>query len=240
MATDDFVIHGAPGGHHDHNGVNGVNGFNGVDDINDANGINGVVGVNGLNGHPGPAGGALQHSGPAGGALQQKAVPLVDGAPMTGLHGFADFFSGEVFSLVLHNPTTAYQLLKFSQSHYCGENMEFLELADRYAALVDELARTMTEIHRLFTSVDAPRQINISDPVMRQIHANVRKSTQRILPSMELIFAPAQEHIKETLGTDIYPRFVKYQMTCSAAKALGNDREKYQGLGDCFCLTDPA
>lgn len=44
-----------------------------------------------------------------------------------GVHGFADFFSTEVFHLVLHNPTTAYRLQKFSQSHYCGENMEFLE-----------------------------------------------------------------------------------------------------------------
>ena len=239
MATDDFVIQGVSGGQYYHNGVNGVNGVNGANDMNDMNGMNGVNGtndmddmddINAVNGHPSPA----------SGVLHPKAVPLLDGAPMKGLHGFADFFSTEVFSLVLHNPTTAYQLLKFSRSHYCGENMEFLELSDRYAALVDELARTMTEIHRVFTSVDSPHQINISDPLLRQIHANVRKSTQKILPSMERIFVPAQDHVKETLGTDIYPRFVKYQMTCSAARALGGNREKYQGLGDCFCLTDPA
>ena len=110
---------------------------------------------------------------------------------------------------------------------------------DRYNALVDELIRTMSEIHQLFTSVDAPRQINISDPMMRKIETNIRKSTMTILPSMELIFAGAEEHVKEMLCHDIYPRFVKYQMTASAARALTNDRAKYQGLGDCFCLTDP-
>lgn len=43
------------------------------------------------------------------------------------VRGVADFFSPEVFQIVLHNPTTAHQLLKFSQSRLCGENMEFLE-----------------------------------------------------------------------------------------------------------------
>lgn len=41
--------------------------------------------------------------------------------------GLADFFSQEVFHIVLHNPTTAHRLLKFSQARMCGENMEFLE-----------------------------------------------------------------------------------------------------------------
>lgn len=44
-----------------------------------------------------------------------------------GAGGLADFFSQEVFQIVLHNPTTAHRLLKFSQARMCGENMEFLE-----------------------------------------------------------------------------------------------------------------
>lgn len=42
-------------------------------------------------------------------------------------NGLADFFSNEVFQIVLHNPTTAHRLSKFSQARMCGENMEFLE-----------------------------------------------------------------------------------------------------------------
>lgn len=44
-----------------------------------------------------------------------------------GAGGLADFFSAEVFQIVLHNPTTAHRLHKFSQARMCGENMEFLE-----------------------------------------------------------------------------------------------------------------
>ena len=46
-------------------------------------------------------------------------------------NGLADFFSTEVFQIVLHNPTTAHRLLKFSQARMCGENMEFLEKVSR-------------------------------------------------------------------------------------------------------------
>ena len=42
-------------------------------------------------------------------------------------NGVADFFNPEIFQIVLHNPTTSHQLLKFSQSRFCGENMEFLD-----------------------------------------------------------------------------------------------------------------
>ena len=49
--------------------------------------------------------------------------------------GLADFFSQEVFHIVLHNPTTAHRLLKFSQARMCGENMEFLEKVPTPASL---------------------------------------------------------------------------------------------------------
>lgn len=39
----------------------------------------------------------------------------------------ADFFSWEVFQVVIHNPTTAHRFQRFCQSRACGENMEFLQ-----------------------------------------------------------------------------------------------------------------
>ncbi len=42
-------------------------------------------------------------------------------------HSMADFFSAEVFNIVIHNPTTAHRFKRFCQSRACGENMEFLE-----------------------------------------------------------------------------------------------------------------
>ena len=55
-------------------------------------------------------------------------------------NGVADFFSPEIFQIVLHNPTTSHQLLKFSQSRFCGENMEFLDKVG-YSCMIDQTGR---------------------------------------------------------------------------------------------------
>jgi hypothetical protein len=98
----------------------------------------------------------------------------------------------------------------------------------------------MAEIRRIFLSVNAPNQINLSQTVMKKLNANIRKTVTTSLPTMESIFVEAQENIENLVATDIYPRFVRYQMTMSATCALAQDKGKYGGLGDCFCLTNPA
>lgn len=111
---------------------------------------------------------------------------------------------------------------------------------DRYNALLDELATVMTDIHFSFTATEAPKQIGIPTNLLRKINTDIKTSTSTTLPSMENIFSNAQDNVEGILRSAVYPRFVKYQMTNSAARALSTDRRKYEGLGDCFCLTDPA
>lgn len=55
------------------------------------------------------------------------SAPKQNGVMDKRTDALADFFSSEVFQIVLHNPTTAHRMLKFSQARMCGENMEFLE-----------------------------------------------------------------------------------------------------------------
>ncbi|KAM0796301.1 hypothetical protein BDR22DRAFT_812277 [Usnea florida] len=167
------------------------------------------------------------------------SAPKPHGGLDKGANGLADFFSTEVFQIALHNPTTAHRLLRFSQARMCGENMEFLEKVDRYSALLDELTTIMTDIHYSYTATEAPKQLGIPTNMMRRVNADIKSSTMSTLPSMESIFVEAQESVENILRTAVYPRFVKYQITNSASKALSTDRSRYQGLGDCFCLTDP-
>lgn len=78
-----------------------------------------------------------------------EAVSRQTGITGIGSTAVADFFSPEVFQIVLHNPTTAHQLLKFSQSRFCGENMEFLEKVRfrQKARSTPARWRTLTELH---------------------------------------------------------------------------------------------
>ncbi|KAM3076853.1 hypothetical protein ACMFMG_003681 [Clarireedia jacksonii] len=167
-------------------------------------------------------------------SLGSRGGPGVNGAA-----NFTDFFSAEVFHIVLHNPTTAHRFLKFCQSRSCAENLEFLQKIDEYNRLLDETQRLLSTIYGTYIAPDAPHQINIPNNDARQLSRDVKSATQSILPSLEDIFNSSQDHIEKLLATDIYPRFVKYQVTASATMALASDRERYPGLGDCFCITDP-
>lgn len=86
--------------------------------------VNGHVNSNGTNGSYADEGDSSRaYSAHPSSFSSPKQQAILEKSPS----GLADFFSGEVFQIVLHNPTTAHRLSKFSQARMCGENMEFLE-----------------------------------------------------------------------------------------------------------------
>lgn len=171
---------------------------------------------------------------------ESPTVPRRDVAKHIERAGLTDFFGPEVYQIVLRNPATAYRLTKFCQNRACGENMEFLEKVDKYHRLLDELTQLLGEIHSKFTGVDASRQINIPGALSKRIATDIKAQTHSAIPGLDEIFREAQDQIENLLATDIYPRFVQHQVTISATLALTEDASRYQGLGDCFCLTDPS
>ena len=52
---------------------------------------------------------------------------LLDSPQSQSSIGVTDFFSRDVIQIALHDPSISHQLLKFSQSQYCGENVDFLQ-----------------------------------------------------------------------------------------------------------------
>lgn len=156
-----------------------------------------------------------------------------------GSQSMPDFFSASIFQVVLHNPTTAHRLLKFSESRLCAENVEFLSKVDAYRTTLNGLAEQMSTIHKTFISPGSPSQINVNGALLKRAHRDMRSLVTTALPSLENLFTDLQEQIETLVFQDVYPRFVRHQMALSASRALGSDRFKYQGLGDCFCLTNP-
>lgn len=110
---------------------------------------------------------------------------------------------------------------------------------DKYHRLLNEVTQTLNHIHATYTSFDAPQQIKISHSQAKAIAADMRQSTKFTLPAVEAIFASAQKNVEKFLEADVYPKFVKHQITAQATLALADNRDSFQGLGDCFCLTDP-
>lgn len=61
------------------------------------------------------------------GPSEKESFSSRNGLGLSGAGNFADFFSPEVFYIVLHNPTTAHRFLKFCQSRSSSEDLEFLQ-----------------------------------------------------------------------------------------------------------------
>lgn len=59
--------------------------------------------------------------------VENSSVGSDLGSRLGTMSNLTDFFSSEVFHIVLHNPTTSHRLSKFCQSRACGENIEFLQ-----------------------------------------------------------------------------------------------------------------
>lgn len=109
-----------------------------------------------------------------------------------------------------------------------------------YQNALDDLASQMATIHKSFISAESPKQLNISGHLIKALHTEMRDHVARSFPGLETLFHAIQQHVEQMVYTDVYPRFVRYQLALSASRALVADRFKYQGLGDCFCLTTPA
>ncbi|KAJ4389525.1 hypothetical protein N0V93_006995 [Gnomoniopsis smithogilvyi] len=172
-------------------------------------------------------------------SVRQQSISGKTTMSATSQSALPDFFSPSIFHVVLHNPTTAHQLLKFSETRLCSENVEFLSKVDEYRTTLNNLASQMAAIHKTFISPGSHSQINVNGTLLRQTHKEMKSLINSSFPAMETVFTDLQEQIETLVFQDIYPRFVRHQMALSATKALGSDRFKYQGLGDCFTLTDP-
>ncbi|KAK1994596.1 hypothetical protein LX36DRAFT_613917 [Colletotrichum falcatum] len=150
-----------------------------------------------------------------------------------------DFFGSGIFQVVLHNPITVHQLLKFAEARFCSEGVEFLKKLEEYQKVLNDLSGVMTTIRRDFLSEDSPKQVNVNGELRKSVHSDMKSLATRTLPSMETLFSDLQDSVEHDVFTDIYPRFVRYQMALSATRALATNSHRYQGLGDCFCLTNP-
>ncbi|KAK1979886.1 hypothetical protein LZ30DRAFT_724870 [Colletotrichum cereale] len=151
----------------------------------------------------------------------------------------ADFFGPGTFRIVLHNPITVHQLLKFAEARFCSEGVEFLKKVEQYHTTLNDLTGIMTTINKTFLSDDSSKQINVNGELRKSVQADMKSLVTKTLPSMETLFSDLQESIEQDVFLDIYPRFVRSQVALSATRALATSSHSYQGLGDCFCLTNP-
>lgn len=125
------------------------------------------------------------------------------------------------------------------ESHFSRQRHQPQAQIEQYSRLLTNARELLLDIHATYTSPNATEPVNISETISKDLNSAVNTATSVTFYAMQDIFTPARKDVEGLIRDDIYPRFVTHQLTASAAMALAHDRKTYQGLGDCFCLTDP-
>lgn len=82
-------------------------------------------------------------------------------------------------------------------------------------------------------------QLDVPEDVLDSANRDIKSLARKTFPGMGKLFTDVQTRVEELVFSDVYPGFVRHQLALSATQALANDRHRYAGLGDCFCLTNP-
>ena len=105
--------------------------------------------------------------------------------------------------------------------------------------MVNELSQAIVELQDEFIVPPSQAQVQVADELRTKTTQDTRAAMSSTIPQLESLFHPVQTDLEQQVYRDVYPKFVRHQMTLSATRALGRDRSQYAGLGDCFVLTDP-
>ncbi|KAG7287593.1 hypothetical protein NEMBOFW57_007105 [Staphylotrichum longicolle] len=104
----------------------------------------------------------------------------------------------------------------------------------------------MSYISSHFTGATATSPLGLPLDTASALRSNVKFCARTALPGLDKVYQEAKATAKERLSHNLYPEFVKHQLSqcltaslVSSCTLTGEARTPYPGLGDAFCLTDP-
>jgi len=113
-----------------------------------------------------------------------------------------------------------------------------------YSRSVDQLTTLLATISTNFTMVSAASPIHLPGPLSKSLNTDIKHVTGSILPGLENLFLESKTCIEQRLVRDVYPSFVKHQLSLATSRALVSDKclreAEFPGLGGAFCITDVA
>src|SRR3569833_216677 len=115
-----------------------------------------------------------------------------------------------------------------------------------YNKAINKVTSAIATISTSFTSITATTPLRLPPQLSRSVNADVKHISSSILPGLEFLFAETKSYIEQRIMKEIYPEFVKHQLSLCMKTSLSGARATatafnfaYPGLGDSFCITDP-
>ncbi|KAK0643421.1 hypothetical protein B0T16DRAFT_512645 [Cercophora newfieldiana] len=157
-----------------------------------------------------------------------------------------NFFGPEAIKMAFSDPTTGQRLCQFAKSRHCAADVEFLIKVDEFSRAFGNMTSLISQISTNFTGLTATSPLALPVYLSDALKNNTKNCARTMLPPLERLYRDARESVEDRLARDLYPDFVKFQLTqcmrssMSVSRSLtGGFKSAYPGLGDAFCLTDP-
>ncbi|KAF4451600.1 hypothetical protein F53441_5456 [Fusarium austroafricanum] len=157
-----------------------------------------------------------------------------------------DLTGREMFDMVMADHAASGQLWRFAASRGVGQNVDYLMKIRDYISSLEQVVIQLSIISTSYTSITATSPINLPSPMSKALNTNIKHLTTSLIPSLENMFLESKAFIEQRIVREIFPDFVKQQLSQCTSLALSLDAEgdsppnPYPGLKGSFCLSDPS
>ncbi|KIL95437.1 Phototropin-1 [Fusarium avenaceum] len=158
----------------------------------------------------------------------------------------SDIIGREMFDMVMADHAASGQLWKFAASRGVGQNVDYLMKIRDYIQSLEQVVIQLSTISTSYTSITATSPINLPSPISKALNTNIKHLMTSLIPSLENMFLESKAYVEQRIVREIFPDFVKQQLSQCTSLALSLDAEgdsppnPYPGLKGSFCLSDPA
>ncbi|KAG8157886.1 hypothetical protein KVR01_012158 [Diaporthe batatas] len=151
-----------------------------------------------------------------------------------------DVFAMKTVNAVLKDQGAIARMRHFAQSRGRYKDIDFLMKVEEYSNTMSMVSSIMANISIKHTGVAASQPIRLPMAVSKSLNTDIKNVSSSLLPGLESLFDDAKSHIEKSLSQDIYPDFLKNQLSLGL-QTIGPGYSPSQicsGFGDSFCITD--
>ncbi|KAI3391393.1 hypothetical protein diail_7448 [Diaporthe ilicicola] len=151
-----------------------------------------------------------------------------------------DVFAMKTVNAMLKDQAAMARMRQFAQSRGRYKDIDFLMKVGEYSNTMNLVSSIMANISMKFTGVAASQPVRLPMAVSKSLNTDIKNVSTSLLPGLESLFDDAKSHIERSLTQDIYPDFLKHQLSL-ALQTIGPGYSPSQicsGFGDSFCMAD--
>jgi PAS domain S-box-containing protein len=114
-----------------------------------------------------------------------------------------------------------------------------------YTDSLRQVNARLASLSTSFTSITATSPLGLPAHLSRPLNLNIKNVANSVIPSLDSLFGESKAYIKERVMQDIFPAFVKHQLSMwmgvilAFGPAAGGSHAKFPGLRESFCLSAP-